>query len=136
MFKIRFDACNRITLGLASIGYVIYYEDTILLKHFSIIKDGAPDSNYAEYIALIEALKMAIKLNIDFLQVEGDAKIVINQINKLCNIKSDTVKPLLKKVNKLKNNFTDISFEHIYRKYNTTADSLANHALYSYLNIL
>ena len=113
MFKIRFDACNRITLGLASIGYVIYYEDTILLKHFSIIKDGAPDSNYAEYMALIEALKTAIKLNIDFLQVEGDAKIVIDQINKLCNIKSDTVKPLLKKVNKLKNNFTDISFEHI-----------------------
>ena len=89
----------------------------------------AYDSNYAEYKALISALKYASKLEIKDLYVEGDAKIVIDQINNNCNINYERIKPLHKEVNNLKSNFDFINFEHIYRKYNTYADSLANQAL-------
>lgn len=132
MFLLQFDACNREVLGLASIGFVLYYDSTVVAKHYSMLNE-AYDSNYAEYKALIYALKYASKLQIKDLYVEGDAKIVIDQINNNCNIKYERVKPLHKEVNKLKLDFDFINFEHIYRKYNNYADSLANQALIEYL---
>ena len=133
MFKIQFDACNRTTLNLASIGFALYYNENILCKHCSIIKHDVPDSNYAEYFALIQALKFAINYNIKDIKVEGDAKIVLEQIQDKCNVKSDSVKPLCKEVKELLTNFDSIEFEHIYRKHNIMADSLANQALYDYI---
>tara|TARA_B100001093_G_scaffold519617_1_gene609481 strand:+ start:3619 stop:4023 length:405 start_codon:yes stop_codon:yes gene_type:complete len=133
MFLIQFDACNRETLNIASIGYVLYYDSTVLWKHYSILENSY-NSNYAEYQALISALKFALSLNIKYLQVEGDAKIVIDQIKELCHTKSPTVQPLLKEVNQLKSEFNEIDFEHIYRQKNIYADSLANQALYEYIS--
>jgi ribonuclease HI len=129
MFLIQFDACKRDKLGLASIGYVLYYNSTVLYKHYSLINHNIEDSNCAEYTALINALKFANNLCIEDLYIEGDAKIVIDQVNNICNINCERVKPLHKEVSKLKNRFKTISFEHIYRKKNIFADSLANHAL-------
>ena len=134
MFLIQFDACKRDTIGLASIGYVLFYDSTVLHKHYSLINYNIEDSNCAEYTALINALKFAIKLRIENLYIEGDAKIVIDQVNNICNIKCERVKPLHKEVNKLKNKFKTISFEHIYRKKNIFADSLANQALQEFQN--
>ena len=128
MFLIQFDACNRDLLGVGSIGYVLYYDNIVLLKDYKMLEETY-NSNYAEYCALIYALNCAIKLNIKELFVEGDAKIVIEQIKDNCNIKSDIVKPLHKTVKKLIKKFEFINFEHIYRKYNNYADSLANQAL-------
>ena len=133
MFLLQFDACNRDNLKLGSIGYVLYYDSTILIKKHKILK-LALNSNYAEYKALIEGLKNAIELNIKDLYVEGDAKIVIEQINNNCNIKSNSVKPLYNEVVLLKKHFDNIHFNHIYRKHNLIADSLANQALIEYFN--
>tara|TARA_B100001093_G_scaffold446717_1_gene451208 strand:+ start:1782 stop:2195 length:414 start_codon:yes stop_codon:yes gene_type:complete len=131
MFLIQFDACNRELQNIASIGYVLYYDSTVIWKHCSILKESY-NSNYAEYKALIYALKFALSLNIKYLQVEGDAKIVIDQIKDLCNTKSPSVQPLLEEVKQLKSKFNEIEFEHIYRDKNILADSLANQALYDY----
>tara|TARA_B100000989_G_C19394904_1_gene407373 strand:- start:347 stop:757 length:411 start_codon:yes stop_codon:yes gene_type:complete len=131
MFLLQFDACNRDVLGIGSVGFVLYYDNVVLTKDYKILKE-AYNSNYAEYCALIYALNYAIKYNIKDLYVEGDAKIVIDQIKNECNIKSDIVKPLHRKVKKLIKKFDFINFEHIYRKYNSYADSLANQALLDY----
>ena len=132
MFLLQFDACNRDVLGIGSIGYVIYYDSIVLCKHYEML-NNPHDSNYAEYNALIKALKCAIKYKIKDLYVEGDAKIVIDQINNICNVKYERVKPLHKEINNLKKEFDFINFEHIYRKYNLYADSLANQAILEYL---
>ena len=133
MFLLQFDACNRDVLKIGSIGFVLYYDNIVLLKNYKLLKQPY-NSNYAEYCALIYALDCVIKLNIKDLYVEGDAKIVIDQINDICNIKSDIVKPLHKEVKNLIKKFDFINFEHIYRKYNIYADSLANQALIDYYN--
>ena len=133
MFLIQFDACNRSFIGLASVGFVVYYEDNIIYKHYSIINDEVPNSNYAEYKALIKALQFAKKFNITSLLIQGDAKIVIEQIKDNCHTKSECIKPLLKEVKHLTANFKSIDFQHIYRKRNIMADSLANQALYNYV---
>ena len=67
--------------------------------------------------------------------IEGDAKIVINQIKDECNVNSDIIKPLHKEVKKLIKKFDYINFEHIYRKYNSFADSLANQAIIEYFEL-
>ena len=128
MFLIQFDACNRELLNKASIGFVLYYDSTVIWKHYSLL-DNSSNSNYAEYKALISALKFALSLNIKYLHVEGDAKIVIDQIKDKCNAKSISIQPLLKEVKTLKSKFNYIEFEHIYRRNNILADSLANQAL-------
>ena len=133
MFLLQFDACNREVLEIGSIGYVIYYDSIVLYKHYEML-DKSYDSNYAEYKALINALKCAIDLKIKYLHVEGDAKIVIDQINNLCNVNCERVKPLHKEVKRLKSNFDCINFEHIYRKHNKYADSLANLALINHFH--
>lgn len=133
MFLLQFDACNRDHLKIGSIGYVIYYDSNILLKKYKML-NNVLNSNYAEYQALIEGLKNAIQLNIKDLYVEGDAKIVIEQINNKCNVKSNSVKPLYHEVLNLLKYFDNIDFNHIYRKHNLYADSLANHALIEYFN--
>lgn len=128
MFLIQFDGCNRDLLGISSIGFVLYYENQVIWKYNSLLNESF-NSNYVEYKALIEALKFAININIKYLYVEGDAKIVIDQINNICKTNSDKVIPLLNEVNNLKNKFKYINFQHIYRKNNIYADSLANDAL-------
>ena len=134
MFLLQFDACNRETLNMGSIGYVLYYDSTILWKHHSILNKSY-NSNYAEYKALISALKFALSINIKYLQVEGDAKIVIDQNKNRCHTKSPSIQPLLKEVKQLESHFNHIDFEHIYRQKNLLADSLANQALYDYLYV-
>lgn len=133
MFLLQFDACNRDFLKIGSIGFVLYYDNIVVLKDYKLLKQPH-NSNYAEYCALIYALDYVIKLNIKDLYVEGDAKIVIDQIKDICSINSDIVKPLYKEVKKLIKKFDFINFEHIYRKYNIYADSLANQALLDYYN--
>jgi len=131
MFLLQFDACNRDLLGLSSVGFVLYYDSVVLWKHYSLMTE-AYNSNYAEYKAIVCALQFAISLNIQYIYIQGDAKIVIDQINNICKAKSKIIQPLLNEVNKLKTQFKFINFEHIYRKDNIFADSLANQALYNY----
>ena len=134
MFLLQFDACYRDNLNIGSIGYVIYYDSVILIKKYKILNNTL-NSNFSEYKALIEGLKNAIGYNIKDLTVEGDAKIVIEQINNKCNINSNIIKPLYDEVLILKKYFDNINFNHIYRKQNLYADSLANQALIEHFKI-
>ena len=128
MFLLQFDACTREHIGISSIGYVIYFNDIVIYED-SFIIDEIIDSTSAEYLALIYALKKASILNIKDMYVEGDAKIVIDQINKICKVHFDKIRFFLNNIENLKKKFNFISFNHIYRKYNIYADSLANYAL-------
>ena len=79
MFLLQFDACNRDSNRNGSIGYVLYYDNIVVYKTYEKL-ELSYNSNYAEYKALIKGLKFAKQLNIYDLFVEGDAKIVIDQI--------------------------------------------------------
>lgn len=128
MFLLQFDACTREHIGLSSIGYVIYFNDVVIYEESFIINEKI-DSTSAEYLALIYGLKTASILNIKQLYIEGDAKIVIDQINKICKVHFDKIQFFLNNIENLKKKFNFIKFYHIYRKYNVYADSLANYAL-------
>jgi hypothetical protein len=72
-------------------------------------------------------------VGIDKLIAYGDSKVIIDQVNKVCNIKKDTMDAYYIEVWKLEAHFDGLEFHHICRDNNVTRDILfklgSNHAL-------
>jgi ribonuclease HI/probable phosphoglycerate mutase len=91
-------------------------------------------NNEAEYYALIEGLKMALKNNLQCIHVEGDSKLIINQMTGTYKVKAENLLPLYTEAMELSKRFRIIKFNHIKRELNKQADKLANSALDVYMN--
>jgi ribonuclease HI len=92
-------------------------------------------NNSAEYEALIHGLRIAISLGIKQLIAYGDSKVVIDQVNKACNIRRDSMNAYCAEVRKLEAHFEGLEFHHVCRDNNVDADVLSKlgskHALVS-----
>lgn len=127
-YLLKFDGASKGNPGKAGAGAVMY--DSIGNEIFTISRYlGKQTNNYAEYFALLLGLQEASKINIEYLKVEGDSLLVINQINGKYKIKNEKLKTIYLAIQPLLNGFKDIKFKHIYRKNNIRADELANNAL-------
>jgi len=127
-YKLMFDGGSRGNPGLCGIGGVIFKDDVVLTTYEAIVSQFNTN-NYAEYMALIRGLKVAKELNIKKIKIEGDSKLVIEQVNGNWKVKAKGLIPLHKEIAELKTYFSEITFSHIKRKYNTIADNLANIAM-------
>ena len=127
-YKMYFDGCSKGNPGLAGAGAVIYKNDDEIWTQSKFIGKNETN-NVAEYNGLIIGLEEAVNQNIKHLQVKGDSELVIKQMNNLYKVKAEKLLPLFNKAKKLQTNFTNIQFQHIYRKDNARADHLSNIAL-------
>ena len=127
-YKMYFDGCSKENPGLAGAGAVIYKNDDEIWTQSKFIGKNETN-NVAEYNGLIIGLEEAVHQNIKNLQVKGDSELVIKQMNNLYKVKAEKLLPLFNKAKQLQTNFTNIQFQHIYRKNNTRADHLSNIAL-------
>jgi ribonuclease HI len=89
---------------------------------FSILLDYGTN-NRAEYLALIQLLEMAIKKGIKRMNIYGDSKLAVMQVNHKWKANKDMA-PLRDQVLKLLNNFDHWSLSHILRDLNAEADLL------------
>ena len=80
-------------------------------------------------MGLIMGLQKATELNIKNLHVEGDSMLIIKQMTGKNKVNSPNLIELHKLAIKLKSNFDNITFEHIYRVNNSRADELCNEAI-------
>jgi ribonuclease HI len=55
----------------------------------------------------------------------GDSKVVIDQVNKTCDIKKDMMDAYCTKVRKLEAHFEGLEFQHVCRDNNVAADVLS-----------
>jgi hypothetical protein len=62
-------------------------------------------NNYAEYEALIHGMRIAVSLEIKRLIAYGNSKVVIDQVNKACDIKKDSMNAYCAEVHKLEAHF-------------------------------
>ena len=77
--KIFSDGCSRGNPGLAGIGYVILDMDNrVIVERARFI--GVRTNNEAEYIAAIEALKEALSLDADEVELYSDSKLLVKQL--------------------------------------------------------
>ena len=127
-FLLQFDGGSRGNPGISGCGSVIYYRGSEIWNKSVYLGDDHTN-NYAEYYGLIYGLIGAKKLNIKKLKVEGDSKIIINQITGAFKINSKYLMPLYNKAINQLSYFDDIDFKHIYRDKNKRADELANLAM-------
>ncbi|WRX25268.1 Reverse transcriptase domain - like 10 [Theobroma cacao] len=113
---------------------VLYYlnfpdEDALYIeipKPWKLYFDGAARQNGVEYQALIIGSEMAVDMQITQLKVFGDSKLVINQVLTLYEVKKPELLLYVNYVQKLLKWFDKASIEHVPRKENRQADSLAN----------
>jgi ribonuclease HI len=74
-----------------------------------------PSNNGAKYEALIHGLRIVVSLGIKRLIAYGDSKVVIDQVNKACDIKKDSMNAYCAEVRKLEAQFEGLEFHHVCR---------------------
>jgi ribonuclease HI len=89
-------------------------------------------NNESEYLALIAGLRAASELGCADVQVIGDSKLVINQVNNVWQVKKPNLVPLWREAQEVIASapFKDrLSMTHVERERNAEADALANAAI-------
>lgn len=128
VFKLHFDGCSKGNPGQAGIGAVIYKNDAEIWNGCEYV--GHKTNNESEYLALIHGLEKALEIGITDLLVYGDSLLVINQMTKKYQVKSETLYKLNMRANEIIKHFDSVEFYHVYRTENKRADKLSNDALH------
>jgi ribonuclease HI len=128
IYEMNFDGCSKGNPGLSGAGAVIYKNGEEIWSNSYFVSDSATN-NVAEYFGLIRGLKRAIKMNISSLIVKGDSQLIIKQMKGEYQVKSLSMIELYGIAKKMEEEFENISYEHVYRKYNKRADQLSNEGL-------
>lgn len=97
---------------------------------------GRQTNNYAEYSALLAALRFAVDHRASSLKVYADSELVVRQISGLYKVRNENIKPLFEQAQRLIRQIRHFSIHHIYREQNKEADKLANLAMNRKENIL
>jgi ribonuclease HI len=82
-------------------------------------------SNSVEYEALLHGLRITVSLGIKPLITYGDSKVVIDQVNKACDVKKEMMNAYCTEVPKLEDHFEGLEFHHVSRDNNVVADVLS-----------
>ncbi len=88
---------------------------------------GHQDNNVAEYVALLEALQLALALNAKVLRVYSDSQVVVRQMTGEYACRSPRLYSLNWTCRKLARSL-NFSISHIPREDNHEANALASHA--------
>lgn len=125
------DGGSRGNPGPSACGYVITCEDNTLHKDGVYL--GINTNNYAEYMGVFHSLKWIIKnLIIDkdtTIKYFLDSELLVKQLNGLYKVKSPNLKTIFLEIKKMIINIPSITFIHVYREKNKTADFLVNETL-------
>jgi ribonuclease HI len=127
-YRINIDGGSRGNPGPASYGVVIRDgggEIVAKLKKYI----GRMTNNVAEYYGLIAALDYAESHGVRAIRIESDSELLVKQMRGLYKVKSEDLRPLFERAQKMSKTFDSFRIEHVYREQNREADALANEAL-------
>jgi ribonuclease HI len=122
------DGASRGNPGAAAIGAIIKDEQGGLIARLSR-RIGKATNNQAEYQAVIEALREAIRLGARKVDITLDSELVVRQLSGRYRVKSATLKPLYQEAQELLARLEMVAIRHVPRTQNSEADRLANMAL-------
>jgi ribonuclease HI len=90
---------------------------------------GHQTNNYAEYMAIISALKKAKNLGATEIYCYCDSKLVVEQLNRNWKVKEPSIQTLFLQAWKELNQFDRWTITHIRRELNKEADAEVNRVL-------
>jgi ribonuclease HI len=128
------DGGSRGNPGPAATGIVVCDTNDVPLHSFGTFH-GTQTNNYAEYMAVIEALAWASEENnaITHIDFFCDSKLVVEQLNRNWKVKEPTIQTLFMKAWNLMQSFHTVTFTYIPRAQNKPADAKVNEILDSTL---
>jgi ribonuclease HI len=126
--RANIDGGSRGNPGPASYGVVIRDgRGEIVAKLKKYI--GRTTNNVAEYYGLIAALDYAESHGVRAIRIESDSELLVKQMRGQYKVKSEDLRPLFERAQKMSKAFDSFRIEHVYREQNREADALANEAL-------
>lgn len=119
--------------GVAAYGYLIYRDNELMHSGSGVVGEGkGMTNNVAEYEGLNAALRWLNEKGIKArIEVRGDSQLVIKQMRGEWQIRSETSRKYVPKIQKLLEG-TEASFVWIKRDENDAADRLSRKAYASY----
>jgi ribonuclease HI len=122
------DGASSGNPGPAGIGIVIMDQDGRQVGKISSYI-GRRTNNFAEYTALIRAIKIALYFKTKVLKIRTDSELIVKQMNGEYKVKNDQMKKLYDQAIALKKTIINCKIEHIPRNLNDKADYLAKKAV-------
>jgi len=127
-YRANIDGGSRGNPGPAAYGVIIRdARGEIVAKLKKYI--GRMTNNVAEYYGLIAAMDYAQSHAIRALRIESDSELLVKQMRGQYKVKSEDLRPLFERAQKMSKTFDSFRIEHVYREQNREADTLANEAL-------
>ncbi len=121
--EVYIDGGSRGNPGPAGLG--VYFPGVAQIAEYL----GTQTNNFAEYSALIVALKFAIAQRSETLKVYSDSELVVKQIQGSYKVRNENIRPLYESAIRWIALIPDFSIEHVRREFNKDADQLANDAM-------
>ncbi|TFH40240.1 MAG: ribonuclease HI family protein [Chrysiogenales bacterium] len=90
---------------------------------------GRRTNNFAEYAAMIRALRIAIYFKTEELKIRTDSELIVKQIGGEYRVKNDQIKKLYDEAMTLIKSIKKFKIEHVPRTQNDKADYLARKAV-------
>ncbi len=127
--KIYVDGASRGNPGSAASAFLFVHNDTVIHDECEFI--GNATNNTAEYQAIINALKVAVKFSRGHIQVYSDSNLAVQQINKKWKINYPHLSKMCAEVHKLCEKFEKVEFFQVGRSnpYIQKCDTLCNERL-------
>lgn len=117
------DGGSRGNPGPAGAG--VYFPGIVSVAEYL----GEQTNNFAEYTALVTALKFAVAMGCDDLEVFSDSELVVKQIRGEYKVRNPNIIPLYQSAKMWMRLIGRCSIEHVRREFNKDADRLANDAM-------
>ena len=130
IMEIYVDGASRGNPGPAACAFVFMKKDEAEIHSgYSFIGDKT--NNVAEYTAIINALRAAVKFTRWKIKLFSDSQLVVKQLNKEYRIKADHLFDLCVQVYSLCDKFSDVKFFYVNRDHPIIekCDSLCNKCL-------
>jgi ribonuclease HI len=126
--KAYIDGGSRGNPGDAGIG--VYFPGTVRIAEYL----GAGTNNFAEYSALLTALRFAVFSRCEELEVFADSELVVKQIKGEYQVKNEGIRVLYDSALRWITLIPRFSISHLRRENNKEADRLANLAMDTHRN--
>src|SRR5438094_7742118 len=118
------DGGSRGNPGESGIG--VYFPGVVQVAEYL----GTGTNNYAEYAALLVALRFAVFSRCEELQVFADSELVVKQITGEYQVKNEGIRLLYDSALRWINLIPHFRISHVRRENNKEADKLANLAMH------
>jgi ribonuclease HI len=117
------DGGSRGNPGEAGIG--IHFPGVVKIAEYL----GTGTNNFAEYSALLTALRYAVFVRCSELHLYADSELVVRQIQGEYQVRNEAIRPLYQAAQRWIALIPHFSISHVRREQNKEADKLANLAM-------